>query len=370
MPKTDGSGARISTKIAAIQEHSNFPAVENGLPASDIDLPVRDGFAQHLLVGLNVFLIDMADQFSRVFGITTSDPMLSTAGVPPLQATRNAMLEQAAKKTAILQVTDARTVGTNFTATVTVVNKAGHKLPSGVGFRRAFVDLRVLDSGGTVLWESGRTDQAGVIVDQNGQPIAGEIWWQKDCSARITPNAWQPHYQVISRQDQAQIYQELVTAPASGKPANCVPSANAEGQLTTSFLSICGRLKDNRLLPDGFLSMPERLEIAHALGAGDDLAQDTSPVGVEDDPDYRDGGRDTLRYDIPLADISGQPAQVEAVLYYQASPPFYLQDRFCTAKGPDRDRLAYIAGGLKLEGKPEAQWKLRLVSSGMVPVNR
>ena len=75
------------------------------------------------------------------------------------------------------------------------------------------------------------------------------------------------------------------------------------------------------------------------------MARDTSPVGVGDDPDYRHGGGDTFAFEIPLADIPGQAAAVEAVLHYQATPPFFLQDRFCTAKGTDRDRLAYIRPG-------------------------
>ena len=98
------------------------------------------------------------------------------------------------------------------------------------------------------------------------------------------------------------------------------------------------------------------------------MADDTSPVGVGDDPAYRTGGGDTLRYSIPLADIPGQPAAVKATLFDQATPPFFLQDRFCTAKGTDRDRLAYIAAGLKLTSPPEANWKLLLVSNGRVPI--
>ena len=371
MPKRDASGALSRSKIAGIQEHSSFPEVESGLPAEDIDLPVREGFAQHLLVGLNVFLIDMADQFSQVLGITRQDPMLSTGGVPPLQATRNAMLTQARDRSAAVQVSDVRAVGDELTATVTVVNKSGHKLPSGVGFRRAFLDFRVMDAAGRTLWESGRTTAAGVIVDQNGQPLPGELWWQPDCAGRVTPNAWQPHYQEISRQDQVQIYQELVTAPPPGATAaQCSIGAAADGPLTTSFLSICGKLKDNRLLPDGFLSAPDRVAISRALGAGEDMARDTDPVGVGKDPDYRSGGSDSLRYRIPIQGLGGQPAQVAAVLYYQATPPSYLQDRFCTAKGPDRDRLAYLAAGLKLDGTPAADWKLLMVGSGAVPVGR
>ncbi len=372
MPKTDGQGKPFLSKIAGIQEHSNFPEVENGLPGNDIDLPVREGFARHVLVGLNVFLIDMAAQFSDVLGIATEDPMLGSMGVPPLAYTRQAMYDQAANGTVAISVNGPQAAGATLTAAVTVTNKSGHKFPSGVGFRRAFIDFRVLDDSGKVVWESGRTDAAGVIDDQHGQPIAGELWWKPDCAGRLNPgsNPHQPHYQVISRQDQAQIYQELVTAPPATGTAQCGPAAPPTGALTTSFLSICAKLKDNRLLPSGFLSLPQRVEISRALGAGADMAEDTSPVGVDGDPDYNNGGGDTLRYQIPLADIQGQPASVEAVFYYQATPPFFLQDRFCTAQGTDRDRLAYLASALNLSQTPAQDWKLFMVSSGKVAVQK
>jgi hypothetical protein len=77
-----------------------------------------------------------------------------------------------------------------------------------------------------------------------------------------------------------------------------------------------------------------------------------------------------LAYRIPLSDIQGKPAAVEATLYYQATPPYFLQDRFCTAKGTDRDRLAYLTSALKLSGTPAADWKLRMVSTGRVAVPR
>jgi len=372
MPKTDTQGKPFLSKIASIQEHGNFPEVENGLPAADIDLPVREGFARHVLVGLNVFLIDMAAQFHDVLGIATQDPMLGSSGVPPLDFTRQAIFDQAAHRSASISVSGPLAAGGTLTASVTVTNKSGHKLPSGVGFRRAFIDFRVLDAAGKTLWESGRTNAAGVIVDQRGQPIAGELWWKPDCSSRLTQgNPYQPHYEVISRQDQAQIYQELVTAPPkNATPAQCGLSAAPTGELTTSFLSICAKLKDNRLLPDGFLALPQRIEISQALGAGEDMARDTSPVGVGDDPDYRTGGGDTLRYRIPLADVPGQPAAVEAVLYDQSTPPFFLQDRFCTAQGTDRDRLAYLVTGLTLDKTPAEDWKLRMVSSGRVAIQK
>ena len=126
----------------------------------------------------------------------------------------------------------------------------------------------------------------------------------------------------ITRQDQAQIYQELVSAPPDVRGAQTAASARKPaGQLTTSFLSICAKVKDNRLLPHGFLKLEDRIEIADALGADAELAHEAGPAAVGDDPDYRTGGGDSLAYRVPLAELAGKPAAVQATLYYQATPP-------------------------------------------------
>ena len=369
MPSADAAKTAYRSKIADIQEHSNFPEAENALPAADIDLAVRTGFAKHQLVGLNVFLIEMARQFYATLGIRTADPMLVAAGFPPLNLTKQSMLDQASKATAAIAVENLSLDANELRASVKVTNKTGHKFPSGVGFRRAFVDFVVSDAAGNLIWESGRTNIAGVLIDQNSQPIAGELWWKEDCSAHVNSpgaNPHQPHYRTISQQDQVQIFQELVTTPASAS-AECGRHAEPSGELTTSFLSICGTLKDNRLLPTGFLPLDQRKQVSQALGAGEDMAEDSGAIGTGDDPAYVTGGGDTFVYRIPLTAMSAPPAKVSATLYYQAIPPFFLQDRFCTAKGADANRLRYVTSLLRLDGQA-AGWKLNLVSTGAVPV--
>jgi Cytochrome P460 len=370
MPSRNPDGSPYRSKIASIQEYSNFPQVEHTLPPQDIDLPVRSPFSKHTLVGLNVFLLKMAWQFPDLLGIRSGDPMLSDAGIDPILTAEGAMLEQAANRTATIAVGDVRLDNRNLEARVTVSSQVGHKFPSGVSFRRAFLELNVFDANKKRLWSSGRTNDIGVIVDEKEAPIAGELWWQPDCSARIEPGArrHQPHFQVITRQDQAQIYQELVAAPGEGPGAYCGSHARPEGPLTTSFLSQCATVKDNRMLPHGTLGLDERKEIAAALGAGADLAEHTEPVGVGDDPDYRAGGGDSIVYRVPRAGLGGVPASVEATLYYQATPPFYLQDRFCTSDSSDTKRLYLLAGQLNLFGSPARSWKLKLVTSGQVRV--
>jgi hypothetical protein len=379
MPNKDPSGNPYRSKIAAIQEYSNFPQAEHTLPPEDLDLKERSGFGKHTLVGLNVYLLKMAWQFPDILGIRKTDPMLSSSGIDSIPTAEFAMLDQAVNRTATVTVGDVRNENGSLSARVTVINRVGHKFPSGVGFRRAFIEFNVLDVNNKVLWTSGSTNSMGVIVDGKDKldnkdtPIAGEWWWKPDCSARIEPEKriHQPHYQEITRQDQAQIYQELVSEPPPNATREmCGPRATPQGPLTTSFLSICAKVKDNRLLPAGFLKLEDRIKISQALGADELMALEAGPDrNVEqEDPDYQRGGSDSLIYRVPLAELRGRPAAVQATLYYQSTPPFFLQDRFCTSESTDTKRLYYLAGKLSLAGTPAQDWKLRVVTSGPVSV--
>jgi mono/diheme cytochrome c family protein len=387
MPSKD-EGGQFNSKIASIQEYSNFPSAEHTFDPVDIDLEQRKGFARHTLVGLNLFLVKMFQQFPAVMGVPTEGPMLTSKGVDPLEYTARAISDQAQNGTASIALDGAPKIAKGkLSASIHIENHTGHKFPSGVGFRRAFVNFKVFDAQDKVIWESGKVNKAGVLIDQNNKPIDGELWWKDDCSARIDPlkRAHQPHFQVIKHQNEAQIYQELVSAPPkvilasmapdAAKPAApqfaCGHNVKPRGELTTSFLSICSEVKDNRLSPHGYLPLKSRVKIAKALGAGEDLAEDVGFTAVGIDPDYIDpakSGGDHLRYEIDTAKLKGKPAYVRATLYYQATPPFYLQDRFCTAKGDDADRLAFLVQFLNLDDSRAESWSLKLVETGKVSV--
>ena len=367
MRRDDGAGHALRSKIASIQEHNGFPETENLLPASDIDLPMRDNYAAHTLVGLNFALVEMARQYPGVLGLPALDPMLGDGAVAPLVSTGREILSQAREHTATIAVSDVRMTDTTLDATVKVTNLTGHKFPSGVGFRRAFIDLTVRDASDAVLWASGRTNAAGVLLDGGGRVLDGEFWWKPDCSARIAPEAQrhQPHYEDIDRQDEVQIYEDLSASPGDGPPQACILGA-AQGPLTTSFLSRCTRVKDNRLLPSGFLGLEDRTRIAASLGAARDLAEEAGPAAVGADPDYVQGGGDTLRYHVPLKGLAAAPASMEATLYYQSTPPYYLQDRACTSSGKDTQRLLFLVSNLRVAGTAMASWKLKVATSGRV----
>ena len=106
---------------------------------------------------------------------------------------------------------------------MTIDSQTGHKLPSGVGFRRAFVELSRAGPERQRPLGFGPHQRRRRDRRREGQPVAGELWWKDDCSARLHPDKRRISriIQVIRRQDQAQIYQELVTAPPRGKAPEC-----------------------------------------------------------------------------------------------------------------------------------------------------
>jgi len=81
-----------------------------------------------------------------------------------------------------------------------------------------------------------------------------------------------------------------------------------QGQLTTSFLSLDDKVKDNRIQPKGRSSTGPNADI-------------TAPMGTGADPSYQQGcGCSVVRYQLPLTGGLTNAAKVQATLYYQSIP--------------------------------------------------
>ncbi|MEM8548780.1 MAG: hypothetical protein AAGF46_11545, partial [Pseudomonadota bacterium] len=214
----------------------------------------------------------------------------------------------------------------NWSVVVQIDNLAGHKFPSGVGFRRAFLEVTALDAAGNALWASGATNAAGVILGSNGEPLPGEFTkdWRE----------LQPDYTLIDSEDQALIFESR--------------HINTEGELTTSFLGLAKEVKDNRLLPRGWT-------------ADGPYADETQLVGLGGEPvNPAEPGRRTVTYTIPAA--AGTIDAVRVRLRYQSTPPYYLKDRFAVA-GPESDRLKYLASFVNLEGTLAEDWAVNVATA-------
>ncbi len=338
----DYKGNALSYKIANIEDNK-FPAINYRAPDKDITLVKRDEYHRHTLLGINIFALEMFRQFRSELGLYQEDPMLRSPAttIPGIDVAIATSLESATDKSAEVAVQSFGRHRDHLYADVQVTNLVGHNFPSGVGFRRAFVDFQVLDENNHVLWESGKTNREGVILDGSGSPLETEFFTP-------TQQKTQSHHWLhnpIRREDQVQIYEELVRNP--------------EGFLTTSFIALNQKVKDNRLQPRGWSSSGP-------------YAAETAPVGTcvsrkrnqLCDPDYQNGsGSNVIRYEIPLTWRTARAAYVRATLYYQSIPPYYLRQRATDAVGTDTDRLIRFTHDIQLKDTPVKNWKLPIASA-------
>jgi len=335
------NGSALKKKIASVED-TDFPTANlPGVPDLHVgvDLVERVPFSRHQLNGINLFTLSMFAQAPRVLGLADYDYMSNQYGEPTrLQmATSLSSGRALADTAALIDIGIPAVRGDSLEFAVTVTNKAGHKLPSGVAFRRAFLEVAVEDGAGGILWASGRTNGAGALVGRDGNVLASELGVAQEL-----------HHQVIMREDEAQIYEER--------------TVDSDGKLTTSFLGIYESVKDNRLLPTGWKS-----NFAPTMEGGA-VPDGLEPHGVDGDPDYpKDGsaacGCDVVTYRVPLSAVDGH-ARVRAKLHYQALPPYFLRDRF-SAGLPDAQRLYQLASHLDTKGPNTAipSWKLTLTEA-------
>jgi hypothetical protein len=328
MPNTL-DGKITAGRIANVQD-DQYPQTTARAPLVDLTVKYREGFSRHRLLGLNALLLTMFEQNDRLLGMRKKDFMTSSS-----EGLANALrgIDQIAQnQTATLSIDSLSQKSGLLEAAIKITSKVGHRFPSGVGFRRAFVEFVVLDGKDQVIWGSGQTNSVGAILGGQGEVLGSETH---------EGGAYQPHHEVIERQDQVQIYEELVQNPY--------------GEFTTGFLDIKKAVKDNRFLPKGWtLKGPK----------GFPWAKETAPHGkAEKDKDFTDGtGSDVIRYRIKLTPAQrAQARAVRATLFYQSAPPGYLKDRFAGAKGPATQRLYNIASHLQVKGTRLDGWKLKIV---------
>ncbi|HEX7027388.1 MAG TPA: hypothetical protein VF268_09110 [Gammaproteobacteria bacterium] len=337
------------TRIANI-ESDDFPPTTHRLPNDQIELAPREKYTRHSLHGLNIFLNEMFQQFPLILGVRQIDYMgsISTGTQPSLVTANQSMVEMAGQQTADIEIQELEiTSDGQLLADVLVTNKTGHFLPSGVGFRRVFIEFTVEDKSGALIWASGRTNELGMILDGTGDKVLSSE------QGVDNTDAYQPHYETITNGSQVQIYQELIKDSA--------------GRFTTSFLRRVRPVKDNRLRGKGY--DPEI------------FAKNPSPYiqmlaelegKAASDPYYFDSkltGADRIRYLIRLSPAqAGNIGRVKVRLLSQSIPPFYLQERFDDAgKGPaekgEIQRLYYLTGHLNTRSgsSPIKNWKLPLV---------
>jgi hypothetical protein len=243
----------------------HMPELAEDVPVAAVLGEPRTGLSRHTFRGGNSFMLGILSKHRDELGVKALPHELDEA----IRETR-AYLGTAAAAVAIDSPLQR---GSTLEFDVVVTSTTGHKLPTAYPSRRVWLDVRVLDAAGTVLFESGAVRPDGSIAGNANDD---------------DPLLFEPHYAVIDSADEVQIYESIMVDRAD--------------RVTTGLLSAVRFVKDNRLLPRGFDkdTAPPEIAVHGEAGADADFG----------------GGGDTVRYRVPVGDGAG--LRVEAVLYYES----------------------------------------------------
>ncbi|WP_428353889.1 multiheme c-type cytochrome [Methyloprofundus sp.] len=232
----------------------------------------RDDFAQHSFLGSNRLMLSILQDYREVLGVVPEDFSTSLLNA-----------EQLLSEAALLEVNNVSVDNAQLKFNLKINSLTGHKLPSGYPSRRVIVHVLVRDKQGNIVFETGKVNADGSVVELDSDRNAG---------------FYEPHYDVIESAEQVQVYEAVMQ--------------DHEDNITYTLLRAKSYIKDNRLLPKGFdkQTVPNKIQV-QGLAA--------------EDKDFI-GGSDTLRF--ALKNMPGQEYSIEAELIYQTLGYAFAQDLF------------------------------------------
>ena len=268
----DSQGGGVACQVCHMPAASGAVRISNHPPGRMIE--ARSPFAQHFFVGGNATVLSLLQSNVQDLGLTASTGLL--------QDTLDRTLNQLQTMTAQLSIVGKELEGSTLAVALQVDSRVGHKLPTGYPARQVWLHVTVADQSGQVLFESGRPQPDGRISGNDADEDAA---------------AFEPHYDVISSDDQVQIYEAVM--------------GDGEGQVTHTLFRAQGYVKDNRLLPAGF----------DPASASDDIAV----LGLATGDETFVGGSDSVLYEIDVEGFDG-PLTISAELLYQSLSYRFIED--------------------------------------------
>ncbi len=190
----------------------HMPSIQDSMDISTIPAfhtAKHSPYYKHEFAGGNKMMLTMLKNNIDSLGVTASAELFDS--------TIGRIDANFYNKTALLDI-DVIPGSDSIDIKVLTTNLTGHKLPTGIPFRRMWIHLKVMNSNSEIIFESGKWGSDGEVIGHD------------------TP--FEPHYDIIRAQDQIQIYEGVFI--------------DVNGQVTQTLLRAAEYVKDNRLPPAGF----------------------------------------------------------------------------------------------------------------------
>ncbi len=185
--------------------------------------PDRTPFWRHTFVGGNFYMQNLLKNNIDSLGLTAEPEHFDST----ISRTEYSLLEKSVELS-----TSARYINDQLEVKLFLKNLTGHKIPTGIPFRRMWIHLKVEQGVGNVIFESGEWDAEGKITNYNSD--------------------YESHYDLIDAEDQVQVYEGVFV--------------NTDQQVTYKLLRAAEYIKDNRLPPEGFTSTHQSYDTIKIAG--------------------------------------------------------------------------------------------------------
>jgi hypothetical protein len=259
------------------------------------DYPERTPFWRHTFVGGNVYMLKILK--------ANIDSVGATAEPEHFDSTI-ARAEYNLTESSVVLSTFSDFQNDSLEIRVILENLAGHKLPTGIPFRRMWIHLKVKEVGGPIIFESGEWDSEGKVADYNSAD-------------------YEPHYDLITSDNEVQAYEGVFI--------------DVDQNVTYTLLRAAEYIKDNRIPPVGFTTAHNSYDSTGIFG------------NAASDPDFnRDGGNEGTGMDIVTYKIPGEQNKTYRVtteVCYQSVKPG-LVDHLRGISEPDITRFVDMYNGI------------------------
>lgn len=267
-------------------QHCHMPMITDSVDIASVPQShqvYRTPFRKHFFVGGNVYMLNMLKNNISALGVTATEENFDST---------IARAEENLTKNAVDLFITTTYKNDSLNVFVKVENKTGHKIPSGIPFRRMWIHLKITDLLNNIVFESGNWNNSGEIVGLNEN--------------------FEPHYELITEEDQAQIYEGVMV--------------DVEDSVTYTLLRASSYIKDNRIPPKGFTTTHTSYDTIAIIGSA------ASDVNFNKSILSEGTGSDIINYRIPVTNETTY--KVFAEVCFQTIKPKVVE-QFASISEPD-----------------------------------